>query len=362
MQAVIDRILAILEKSYLGNTVAVWGLSLLTVILVYIVLRALIRVASRRIAALAEAKGWGILGLFADVLKRTSGLTFFFAALLAGAQFLVLPAKFDHLLRSLLVVLALLQGGIWATLLLERAIQFKIAKTGEGGRSTAVTLLSLGGKLLLWCFILLLSLENLGIDVTALIAGLGVGGIAVALATQNLLSDLLGSVAIALDKPFEIGDLIIVGDLTGTVEHIGLKTTRVRSIFGEQIVFSNADLLGSRIRNYKRMSERRVVTSLGVEYSTPVAKLKELPAIIREVMASVPDIRFDRAYFKAFGASDLQYEIVFFVLKPDIGLYMDRQHELNLAVFERLNREGIEFAYPTQTVILKKDPTVLAAA
>jgi small-conductance mechanosensitive channel len=354
MQTIIDKALQILDRTYLGNTVAVWALALGTFVVATLALRLIVRGVARRLGKISEAKGWKVLGLLGEILAKTSFLTIAFAGLLAGAQFLHLPPKFDQLLRSLLIVLGLLQGGIWVTMLLERWLQYKVSREKEGGRSTAVMLLSFTGKLLLWGFILLLSLENLGIDVTALIAGLGVGGIAVALATQNLLSDLLGSVAIALDKPFEVGDLIIVGELNGHVEHIGLKTTRVRSIYGEQIVFSNADLLGSRIRNYKRMSERRVVFTIGVEYSTPLEKLRALPSTIGEVISKVPDVRFERAYLRQFGESDLQIEVVFFVLNPDIGLYMERLHEINMGLFERLGAEGVDFAFPTREVILRQ--------
>jgi small-conductance mechanosensitive channel len=253
-----------------------------------------------------------------------------------------LAGQLAALLRSLLIVAALLQGGLWATLLLEKFLEFRLSSQKDASRSTAVTLLSFAGKLLLWGFIALLSLENLGINVTALIAGLGVGGIAVALATQTLLGDLLGSVVIAIDKPFEVGDLIIVGDLSGTVETIGLKTTRVRSIYGEQIVFSNTDLLGSRIRNYKRMSERRVVFHLGIGSHTPVEKLDGLPSMIQEEVATHPDIRFERAYFQKFDGAGQTWEVVFYVLSADIGLHMERQHQVNLALHKRFLKEGIE--------------------
>jgi small-conductance mechanosensitive channel len=360
MDALLEKWMSVLERSYAGNSVGVWALALLVCAFSFLVLRAVVRSGASRLGALAQTRGWAVLGLFAEILAKTSALSLFFAAVLAGAQFLHLPAKFEQLLRSLLIVLALLQGGIWATLLLERWIQFKISTSKEAGRSTAVTLVSFAGKLLLWGFVLLLSLENLGIDVTALIAGLGVGGIAVALATQGLLADLLGSVTIALDKPFEVGDLIIVEDLSGVVEHIGLKTTRVRSIYGEQIVFSNADLLASRIRNYKRMSERRVVFTVGLEYTTTPAKLREVPDVVARAFAGVPDIRFERAYLREFGASDLVFEVVFWVLNPDIAVHMDRLHAVNLAIFEGFEREGLAMAYPVQEVILRR-PTPSAA-
>lgn len=334
------RCWTVLDTPILGNRLALWVLSLLVAFVVFIAARLAIRAATRRLAARAEKQGSRILGFLAEVLGRISVLTLLLAAGVAGTQFLQLPGHLSALLNRLLVVVALLQGGLWATMLMEKWLEYRITTVKEG-RSTAVTLLSFAGKLLLWGFIALLSLENLGIDVTALIAGLGVGGIAVALATQTLLGDLLGSVVIALDKPFEVGDLIIVGDLSGTVENIGLKTTRVRSIYGEQIVFSNMDLLGSRIRNYKRMSERRVVSTLKVSPRTPLEKLEGLAGVIKEEVSSHADIRFERAYFQRFADGQQVWELVYYVLSADIGLHMERQHEVNLALHRRFLREAI---------------------
>ena len=166
------------------------------------------------------------------------------------------------------------------------------------------------GRIVLWSVVLLMILDNLGVNITALVASLGIGGIAVALAVQNILGDIFASLSIALDRPFAIGDFIVVGDVLGTVEYIGLKTTRIRSLSGEQIVFSNADLLKSRIRNYKRMTERRVVFGFGVVYQTPHDKLERIPAMVREVIEAQPKTRFDRAHFKEYGDSALAFEAV----------------------------------------------------
>jgi small-conductance mechanosensitive channel len=196
-------------------------------------------------------------------------------------------------------------------------------------------------------------LDNVGIDVTALVAGLGVGGIAVALAVQNVLGDLFASLSIALDKPFTLGDFLIIDDYMGSVEHIGLKTTRIRSLSGEQLVFSNTDLLKSRIKNYGRMFERRVVFKIGVTYQTPRDKIELIPTIIREAIESQEPVRFDRSHFQAYGDFSLLFETVYYVLKPDYNLYMDIQQAINLEIHRRFEQESIEFAYPTQTLILQ---------
>ena len=209
----------------------------------------------------------------------------------------------------------------------------------------------------MWSIVLLLALDNLSIDVTALVTGLGIGGIAVALAAQNILGDLFASLTIVLDKPFLLKDFLIVNEFLGTVEHIGLKTTRLRSLTGEELVFSNADLLNSRIRNYGRMFERRVVFSLGVVYQTPRDKLAKIPDIIRSAIEAQEKTRFDRAHFKDFGAYALNFEAVYYVLVPDYNVYMDTQQAINFYIHEQLEAEGIEFAYPSQTVyVVREEP------
>jgi small-conductance mechanosensitive channel len=218
--------------------------------------------------------------------------------------------------------------------------------------ATTLTALTVLARIGLWAALLLLALDNVGIDITTLVAGLGIGGVAIALATQNILGDLFASLSIVLDKPFVVGDFIIVGDLLGTVEHVGLKTTRVRSLSGEQLVFSNADLLGSRIRNYKRMVERRIVFSLGVTYQTSEEQLASIPGMLRGIIAAEPGVRFDRAHFKEYGDSALTFEVVYFVLDPDYNVYMDTQERINFAIFRRFAGDGIDFAYPTRTVHL----------
>jgi len=227
---------------------------------------------------------------------------------------------------------------------------------GDGAGTTTVAALSFISKVVLWSIVLLLALENLGFDVTALVAGLGVGGIAVALALQNILGDLFASLSIVLDKPFLVGDYIVVDSLQGTVEHIGLKTTRVRSLSGEQIIFSNADLLKSRVRNFKRMQERRVAFAFGVTYQTTEAQLTAIPAIVRGVVSAQRDTRFDRTHFQAIGESALTFEAVYYVTNPDYTAFMDIQQAINLALLQRFREEGIVFAYPTRTLVVRQEP------
>jgi small-conductance mechanosensitive channel len=202
----------------------------------------------------------------------------------------------------------------------------------------------------IWTMMVLLTLANLGVDVTAMVAGLGIGGVAIALAAQNILGDLFASASIVLDKPFVLGDFIAVGEDMGTVEHIGLKTTRVRSLSGEQLVFANSDLLKSRIRNFKRMNERRAVFTVGVAYSTPADKVAAIPAILREAVQSQPSARCDRAHFTRYSDLALVFEVVYYVSSADYNLYMDIQQAINLTILRRFAEEQIGFAYQTRTV------------
>jgi small-conductance mechanosensitive channel len=211
--------------------------------------------------------------------------------------------------------------------------------------------------------VLLIALDTLGVDITTLIAGLGVGGIAVALAVQNVLGDLFASLAIVLDKPFVVGDFIDTGgEHVGVVENVGLKTTRVRSLSGEELVIANSDLLSSRIRNYKRMSQRRALFEIGVVYGTPSDKLRRIPELIRKAVESRDNTRFDRSHFKSFGDSALVFETVYFMTVPDYNAYMDTQQAINLELYQRFEAEEIEFAYPTQTLFLKSEPAAATVA
>lgn len=204
--------------------------------------------------------------------------------------------------------------------------------------------------------LILIGLSNLGINISALLAGLGVGGIAVALAAQNVLGDLLASLSIVLDKPFVVGDFIIAGTEMGTVEQIGIKTTRLRSLSGEEVVLSNKDLLESRIRNYKRMWQRRVVQKFRVIYSTPAPVLEQIPGWVKEIIGRYDKLRFDRCHFANYGASSLDFEFVFFVLDSDYNVFMDFQQKVLLDIFRKFAENGVEFAFPTQSIYVEKLP------
>jgi len=276
-------------------------------------------------------------------------------AFYAGASVLDLPSRLDRLAGAVAVVAATLQAGLWINRFIHGWLERRIAQLrgGSGETITVLSMIGFAGQVLIWAMLLLLVLDQLNFNITALVAGLGVGGVAVALAVQNILGDLFASLSIVLDKPFVVGDFIVVDNLRGTVERVGIKTTHVRSLDGELMVFSNADLLKSRIRNFKRMSERRVEFTLGVTYGTPLDKLRRIPQWLREIVKAQQKTRFDRAHFKQYGEWALVFEVVYYVLDSDHSVYMDVQQAINLAIFERLERESVEFAEPTHTVRVK---------
>lgn len=292
------------------------------------------------------------------VIRRTRDFSLVAAALWAAAAGLELPSGFRAVLGVILVVVLAIQVAYWGNAAIAGVLGARAERVRADDPAGATTLnaLSLIARLVFYAVLILLTLDNLGVNVTALVAGLGIGGVAIALATQNILGDLLASLSIVLDKPFVAGDFVVVGDLMGTVEHIGLKTTRVRSLSGEQLIFANADLLGSRIRNFKRMAERRVVFTFGVTYQTPYSALASIPGTLREIIAADPDARFDRAHFRSYDDSALTFEVVYLVLDPDYNRFMDIQQRINFALFQRFEREGIQFAYPTRTVYVRPEP------
>ena len=200
----------------------------------------------------------------------------------------------------------------------------------------------------------ILILSNLGYNVNSLVASLGIGGIAVALAVQNILSDIFCSFTIYLDKPFVVGDRIVLDKYSGYVKKIGIRTTRIETLEGDELVVSNKDLTSSRIRNYKKMQRRRIVFQVGVEYETKAEKLKQIPKMIKQIIDNIEVIDFARVHFKEFGDSSLIFEIVYYTNSNDYDVYMDKQQELNLAIVEKFEEEKINIAYPTQTVFIKK--------
>jgi small-conductance mechanosensitive channel len=341
-----------LERSFAGNTVTAWLWAAGTLALIVLVLWVVKVVVIRRLDRLAKWTTTEVDDLIVILLRRTRYMLLAWLAITVALRILTIGARGRELLGTIAVLAFLLQLGIWANGVIEFWVQ-RYSRDRHPSDATSVTTfraIGFGLRVLAWSIVLLLVLDNFGVDVTALITGLGIGGVAVALAVQNILGDVLAALAIVLDKPFVLGDFIIVGSEMGTVEQIGIKTTRVRSLGGEQIIFSNAELLKSRIRNYKRMEERRILFRFGVLYSTPPELVERLPQIAREVVLAQEGVRFDRAHFAAFSDSSLDIEVVYYVLSPDYARYMDVQQAINLQLLRRVQEAGADFAFPTRTL------------
>lgn len=342
-----------MDKQIWGNAVSEWliaiGLAAVSTIGLGIVKRLIVF----RLGKLAEKTETDIDDMLIDLVKRTRRIILFAVGVWIGARYLVLPDEADAWFHKGLRLVIFVQLGLWAIGLLDYGIH-KITggKDSDAARKMGVSVLNLIGRTLIWSTIALLVLQNVfDQNVTALLTGLGVGGIAVALALQNVLGDLFASISILLDKPFVVGDAITVGDFTGTVEQIGIKTTRLKSVNGEQIIMGNSDLVHSRIRNFKRLQERRAVFTIGVTYQTSREKLDRIPAMLREIVERAPQVRFDRAHFAKFADSALVFEVAYFVQHPDYQTYMDAQQAINYAILARFASERIDFAYPTQVVL-----------
>jgi small-conductance mechanosensitive channel len=326
----------------------VFALALATLL----ILRAFIARQLRRLAATGRLE---LLSYPEHLVNATRFPFLSGVALLAAVSQLDLPLRYEKWVRYAWIVILVTQAALWANetinIWIRRAFE-RHRRTNPSG-ATHLMVAGLVARIVLWSIAALVALDNLGFNITTLMASLGIGGIAVALAVQNILGDIFSSVSIALDKPFVIGDFIIVDDYLGTVEYVGLKTTRIRSLGGEQIIFSNTELLKNRIRNYKRMQERRVLFEFGVTHETAIGDIERIPGMVREIItAGGMETRFDRAHFKACGENALQFEVVYYVLDPDYNKYMDIQQRINLELLQRFRERGIAFAHPTRTLYL----------
>ncbi len=346
-----------LNKQILGNTEEQWLIAMVVLLLLTGGLLLIRNILVRHASGADPARPGRLAGIFTEIIGRTKPYTMFLATLYPASLPLSLPTQVDNAIASVAFIAVVLQIGLWGSYLITSSIRTYVGRRArEPAAESGVTVMILIGKTLLWGFVLLVILENLGVNVTTLIASLGVAGIAIGLATQNILGDLFAALSILLDRPFEVGHFIIVGDHLGTVEKIGLKTTRIRSLSGELLIFGNNDLLQSRVRNFNNFQQRRVVFKFGVLYDTPAEKLKIIPSLVRRIIEAEQNARFDRAHFSAFGDFSLIFEIVYYVLGPDYNLYMDIQEKINLGIFEAFENQEIGFAFPTRTIHIASQP------
>jgi small-conductance mechanosensitive channel len=338
---------------FLNNSSATWLVALSVAVAVTFGLYALKVVLVRRIGEWAARTETRADDIAVAALDATHFLVLAIMGLYAGAAALHLAPGVDLLLKRTATTAGLLQAAIWGDSALRGwLVQYRDSRNDDPGRATSAAAIGFISRIALWAVFALMVLDNLGFNITTLVASLGIGGIAVALAVQNILGDLFASLSIVLDKPFVIGDVINVGGVAGTVEYVGLKTTRVRSVNGEQIIFSNADLLKSRIHNMKRMDSRRVAFTIGVTYDTPEPQLRAIPGLVADIVSAQPQVSFDRAHFSGLGPSSLNFEVVYTVNTPDYAVHMDVQQEIYFRLVKAFAERGVEFAFPTQTLHL----------
>jgi small-conductance mechanosensitive channel len=335
------------HHEFLGNELSGWVVGLAVFLVTFTVLPLIKRAISlkRRREERPLAQGYYALDLLMALAVHTSRLFLGGVAVWLAARDLNLPDRADHALNVVLVLLLWMQIALWVMTAIRHAFGMRRQRmTGAEyvrGGSMEVVLIAIG--IVVWGLAGLLALENLGVHVGPLLAGLGIGGIALALAVQAVLSDLLASLSIALDKPFEVGDALSIDDIQGTVEHIGVKSTRLRSINGEQIILGNGDLLKARVRNFGRLIERRALFVLDVHYETPVAALAAVPGTIREIIEATPDTRFDRCHLLRCTDKALQFETVYFVTTPDFRVFANAQQSINLRILERFRVLEVKF-------------------
>jgi len=346
-----------LQLSFAGNTIGAYITALLIFFLVYIVLQLFRKNVLKKLRRLAKKTKTDFDDLLIEIVLALGTPLYLLLAAGFALQFIQSPP----LVKSIGYWISLGVIVYSAVKALSRVIDYffeKIIKKRLEEDSTfdssIIKLLGKGLRAVIWFVALLLVAQNLGYDITALIAGLGIGGIAVAFALQGILSDIFASFSIYFDRPFQTGDFIIVGDEMGTIKHIGLKSTRIQTLQGEELVMSNKELTEARIHNYKRMERRRIGFRFGVLYDTPTKKLRQIPQMVKDIVAAQELADVDRVHFTEFGDFSLNFQVMYYMNTPDYTAYMDTQQAINLAIKEKFEQENIEFAYPTQTVYVKK--------
>lgn len=342
-----------LSKEYFNNTVQDYLISLSVIVGGIIILRLFKKIILIRLKKFAQGTESHLDDLVINAVEKFALPALNFLIVYLGINYLELTEKADKIIKVAVAVLITFFLLRLVSRLALHGLQTYVRKQDQGEEKVK----QLGGimlilNLFIWAIGGIFLFDNLGYDVGTIIAGLGIGGIAIALAAQNIVADLFNYFVIFFDRPFEIGDFIVLDDKKGTVEYIGIKTTRVKSLTGEQLVLSNSDLTKSRLHNFKRMQRRRIEFSIGATYQTPLQEVKNIPEIIKGIIGSIDGITLDRTHFSSYGESSLVFQTVYFVENADYNSYMDIQQTINLRLFEEFEKRKIEFAYPTRSIFV----------
>jgi small-conductance mechanosensitive channel len=334
------------------NSVLMWLLSGAVALIGFLILHTVLKATAARVRVHQAQHPTGARSVIIAVLGATRPwLVFVLAVLLAVGPLVFLP-RIEMLIGHLVFVVIGIQVALWANSLIHLWLETSTQPGKARINPVIATILGWAAQVMVWTVLLMFVLANLGVNITAFVASLGVGGIAVALAAQNILGDLFASAAIGLDKPFEVGQFIAFGNDLGTVDHVGIKTTRIKSLSGEQLVISNTQLLNQLIRNYGRMHERRVVFGFRAPYGTSRKRVEAIPPRVRALLEQEEQVRFDRSHFANFGEFGLEFEVVYYVLSPDFTLYRDIQQRVNLGIMALFEEFEVEFAVPARQVMV----------
>ncbi len=343
-----------MDTIFLNNRIFDYFISFLLFLLFLAVFKIFQKIVLKKLERFSEKTETELDETLVEAIKKIKPSFYLFVSFYLAVKFLSIPSVVIQILDGALIAFVVYQIIIGFQVIIDYFIEKHFIKEKDEGTKSAIINLGKIGKAFLWVFGILLIVSNFGINVTSLIAGLGVGGLAIAIAMQNILSDLFSSFVIHFDKPFLPGDFIIVGEHMGVIEKVGIKTTRIKALQGEEIVISNNELVSSRIQNFKKMKERRVVFKFGVEYGTSTKKLKKISEIVKGIIEKEKLARFDRVHFAEFGDSSLGFEVAYYILSGDYTEFMDTHQSILLQVKESLEKEKVSMAFPTRTVHLIK--------
>jgi small-conductance mechanosensitive channel len=343
-----DSLTEMLDMKFYGNTVTEWALATVAFLVTFTVLPLLksylLRIAKKH----PHASDLVVVQVLLRLIPRTSRIFVLVVALNAAMRFVDFASKIERALEFLIQVGLWFQIGLWSVAIVEYVLERKSRVEGkaDAGLASSMGVITFIAHLLIWAVVVLLALDNMGVNITALVAGLGIGGIAIALAVQTMLGDLFASLSITFDKPFTVGDSLSIDNINGKVEQIGIRSTRLRSVDGEQIIISNADLLKSRVRNYGRMGERRGVVTIGVSYDTPADKVRLVGQIIENAIKSQTSVRLERCYLKELSAASINFEAIFFVADGNFDTLANAMQAINLKILDEFERADVQFAQP----------------
>jgi len=347
-----------LNSVYLNNTGQDYLVSLITFVALFILLKVFDSSILSFLKRQAKKTKFAWDDLIVDFVSAIHWQFYAYISFYVAVRRLEMSDVIQSTLNFLLMLFILFYAAQGVTRIINGLTNAQIEKRKKEDNAQNTSMIKVFGSIfkgIIWIIAALMLLDNIGIEITPLVASLGIGGVAIAIALQSVLADLFSAFAIYFDKPFKEGDFIIIGDDMGTVKHIGIKTTRIQSLSGQELVVSNSELTSTRVNNYKKMERRRIAFQIGVEYSTPSKKLKKINSIVEKVVKNVDKATLDRVHFKSFGDFSLNYEIVYYVETPDYAKFMDIQEAINLALFEEFEKEKISFAFPTQTLHIEKN-------